>query len=386
MNERDPAPRFASAPTTRVAAALLACGWAANHFVALLPAYRVQLDLTAAQIASAFGVYACGLLPGLLRGGPLSDRRGRRAVLLPGGLVAVIGTLVLLLGRAHFAALLGGRLLVGLGAGAVFSAGSAWMLGLGGARASQQTGIALSLGFGLGPLASGAIGVVTGAPTAAPYLLLLPIVVAALLAAASVTARSGGAPARADAPPPAADAQAPMPMAAFLAQVAPVAPWIFAFPSLSFVTFAGEVSRGSARAPLLVGAVAAVTLLAGALAPRVLRGATPALGLAVGAVGIFGGLAAASAGWFGGVLAAGVLLGVGHGTVLAAALQLVAARVPDRVRGRYLGLTYALAYVGFAVPLLLAWVTPVLGETRAVVTLGALAAGLAVREVRRARR
>ena len=64
----------------------------------------------------------------------------------------------------------------------------------------------------------------------------------------------------------------------------------------------------------------------------------------------------------------------------------MAARVPDRVRGRYLGLTYALAYVGFAVPLLLAWVAPVLGEARAVAALGALALGLAARERLRARR
>ena len=302
------APRWFTAPTTRVAAALLASGWAANHFVALLPAYRAQLELSSAQVASAFGVYACGLLPGLLRGGPLSDRLGRRAVLLPGGLLLVVGTLVLLLGRERFAALLAGRLLVGLGAGAVFSAGSAWMLGLGGARASQRTGIALSLGFGLGPLASGAIGVGTGAPTSAPYLLLLPLLASALAAAASVTAGASSSSSRSTASGPAAGEGAPMRMGAFLAAVAPAAPWIFAFPSLSFVTFAGEVSRGSERAPLLVGAVAATTLFAGALAPRVLRGATPVLGLAAGAAGVFLGLFTARGGWFGGVLAAGVLL------------------------------------------------------------------------------
>jgi MFS family permease len=175
---------------------LFAVAWGANQFVPLLLVYRARLALDAAQLALLFGMYALGLVPGLLLAGPVSDRRGRRAVALPAACVALVASLVLGAGGGSFGALLLGRLLYGLGAGGAMSAGAAWVVELGdgapGAGARRAT-IALSAGFGLGPLVSGAVAQYLPAPTLLPYALH-----AALLGGLLIAAR--GAPISVTAP------------------------------------------------------------------------------------------------------------------------------------------------------------------------------------------
>jgi len=71
-------------------------GWAANHLAALLPVLRTAQSLSASLVAGLYGLYAVGLLPGLLLGGSASDRLGRRAVAVPGALLTAVRTLILL--------------------------------------------------------------------------------------------------------------------------------------------------------------------------------------------------------------------------------------------------------------------------------------------------
>jgi MFS family permease len=66
-----------------VALALLAVGWGANQFSPMLLVYRAELGLSAGDLALIFSLYAIGLIPGLLVGGPAADRYGRRRVVLP---------------------------------------------------------------------------------------------------------------------------------------------------------------------------------------------------------------------------------------------------------------------------------------------------------------
>src|SRR6188768_4327766 len=114
----------------RVGLLLFAVGWGANHFASLLQVYRERLALDAASPALLFAMYALGLVPGLLLAGPLSDRYGRRAVVLPSALAALVASALLGLSGSTFALLLGGRLLYGLGAGGVMSAGAVWLIEL----------------------------------------------------------------------------------------------------------------------------------------------------------------------------------------------------------------------------------------------------------------
>ena len=82
----------------RIAFAMFAVGWGANQFSPMLIVYRHELRLTAGEVAGLFLVYALTLIPGLLIGGPASDRFGRRAVVWPFVALSPLATLLLVLG------------------------------------------------------------------------------------------------------------------------------------------------------------------------------------------------------------------------------------------------------------------------------------------------
>ncbi|BBY25662.1 hypothetical protein MSTO_58670 [Mycobacterium stomatepiae] len=133
---------------------LFSTGWAANHFAALLPALADTRGLSRAALNGAFGIYALGLLPGLLASGGLSDRLGRRPVVLCGALVAALGNLIMLAQPDQTGILLG-RLILGVGVGLTVSAGTVWTAEVHGEGGAIAAGVALTAGFALGPLFSG---------------------------------------------------------------------------------------------------------------------------------------------------------------------------------------------------------------------------------------
>ena len=93
----------------RVALLLFVIGWGANHFGALLLVYRAKLHLDPAAPQLLFGIYALGLVPGLLLSGPLSDRFGRRTLVLPAAVICFVASAILGVGGDRFALLLCGR-------------------------------------------------------------------------------------------------------------------------------------------------------------------------------------------------------------------------------------------------------------------------------------
>src|ERR1700753_3600104 len=99
LRRRSPAPAAATRQCGAVLAVLLVSGWIANHFVALMPAISNRQHLSTATLDAIFGIYAVGLLPGLLLGGRASDALGRRAVALTGSAIAASGTVAMLLSQ-----------------------------------------------------------------------------------------------------------------------------------------------------------------------------------------------------------------------------------------------------------------------------------------------
>lgn len=177
-------------------------GWSANQFSALLGAYHSDLGLTEATTTALFGVYVLGLLPGLFLGGPAADRRGRRPVVFAALALSALSTVLLMAGSVATGLLWPGRFLTGIGAGALLSAGSAWIKELSSpphdthstpGAAARRSGLFLSAGFATGGLAAALIAQWAPAPMITAYLphLALSATAALLASRAPETARTG---------------------------------------------------------------------------------------------------------------------------------------------------------------------------------------------------
>jgi MFS family permease len=380
--------RAAAHAWQRLGLVLFAVGWGANHFASLLGVYRVRLGLDAAAPALLFGMYALGLVPGLLLAGPLSDRRGRRAIVLPAAVAALWASVALGAEGDSFRLLLAGRLLYGLGAGGVMSAGAVWLIELcrdapAGAGARRAT-VALSAGFGLGPLVTGVLAEYAPAPTALPYLVHVVLLALALVAARAVPDLSAGSD---TSPKPAEPARGPLlrielePAAwkRFWRDIAPMAPFVFGFPAIAFAALPSVLRGGLGRAPLVyTGVLCCITLAAGVLVQpatkRLDPGVAARVGMLVGAAGLALGAVVVATRAPAALLVVAPILGTAYGMCMTAGLQAVQRLARPEARGGITGLYYVLTYVGFAAPYLLALATRVV-PAAAALGVSALGAG-----------
>jgi MFS family permease len=363
-------------PWVRIALLLFCVGWGANHFVALLLVYKATLALDAAAPAALLGMYALGLVPGLLLSGPLSDRYGRRTIVFPAVAVTLAASALLGAGGGSFYALLAGRLLYGVGAGAAMNPGAVWLLELSagtapGAGARRAT-LALSAGFGFGPLLSGFLAQRAPYPTVLPYVVHLVVETFVFVLALRT-------------PAPPHPARRPGPLlrigldganrGPFLRGVVWMAPFVFAFPGIAFATL--PALAGGRIQPTRVGALAALTLAAGMAVQPFTRRIAPTVaaraGLLVGAAGVVLGTGAVA--WHATLplLAATALLGVGYGACMTSGLRLVETLSRPETRAGLAGLYYVLTYVGFATPLGLALAARRMPPTVALLGVAALA-------------
>ena len=368
---------------------MFAVGYGANQFVPLLAVYRRTLGLSDAQATAIFGVYALGLIPGLLLAGPASDRYGRRPLMIGFAGLSLLATAVLITGRWGTPGLYAGRLLTGVVSGAVFSIGTAWVKELSddappGAGA-RRGALALTAGFAVGPLIAGLLAQWAPEPELLPYLLHLLLATAALVLLP-----------RAPETVPVGVTRRPAPRRGlvlsarsrrFSRVVVPLGPWVFGSVTLVFTTLpahaAGPVWGLTVAFP---GALAALALGAGiAVQPlgRRLQDTSVARGTADAAASglalVTGGcLAAAAATAHPGVAAAtgaAVLLGAGYGLCILSGLREVERLAPAGELGSLVAIFYSLAYAGLAIPYLLALAAPHLGYPTALL-LAALAAAL----------
>jgi len=358
-----PSPAVADArrvAMTAATVALFGVGWGANQFAPLLLVYHRDLGVGEATLEAMFGVYAIGLIPGLLIGGPLSDRIGRRAVVLPAAALSVLATVLLMFGGQTIVALFAGRLLAGIVSGAVFSAATTWLretsLAAGvGASAASRTAAAMSAGFGLGPLVAGMVAQWAPAPTVLPYVphLLIMVVVLELVRRAPVDevrpmASVGGRRRLAIRSHP-----------RFRGIVVPLAPWAFAAPVIAFALLPAVTGLGDRDHGLvLAAAITAITALTGAAVQPVAR----RLGLSPIVLGC-GGLVTLAAGLGLGVVTVegrdwvlvptGLVLGCAYGLCLVGGLIEVQRLATPAELARATSVYYALTYLGFAAPYLL---------------------------------
>ncbi|WP_425833936.1 MFS transporter [Streptomyces fractus] len=372
-----PAPAKDPVHGGRAAWIMLASGWSANQFSALLGAYRSNLGLTESTVTGLFALYVVGLIPALLVAGPMADRRGRRPVALAALALNVLSTLLLMAGGLGATwLLLPGRFLTGVSAGALLAAGSAWIKELSGSP--RRSGLFVSAGFATGGLGAALIAQWAPWPMVTAYVPHVVLgVVAGALAAREPETQAGRRDVR-RAP------DGPHPTRAFRREVLTVAPWIFAAPTIGFVTLPGSLHEGL----ILTGVATAVVPGIGLLTAR-RAVASVAPGLVTIAVGAAVAAAAAGTGSEAVALVAAAILGAGYGLTLTYGLTRTVALAPAHQLAGWTAKFWTAAYVGMFTPYVITLVSraaPVPAVLVAVAVLAALTSWQASRPRRRTTR
>lgn len=323
-------------------------------------------ELTHHFLEAMFGLYALGLIPGLLLAGPLSDARGRRTVVVPAAGLSLVASALLIAGANSVALLFVSRLLAGISSGAVFSAGTAWLRETSlppvgnatHAQVARRAAIAMTAGFGLGPLVAGLLAQWAPDPRVLPYLPHIGLMVVVLLVLRN--------------PPETLDAGARAPLRLsvpgvrsrrFLGVVAPMAPWVFAAPAIAFALLPSVVGAEYATDGIaLAAAITALTALSGVLIQPLARrlddnprsNRAGIAGLLVLTAGLLLGALTAQADKIWLLVPCAVVLGCAYGLCLVAGLIEVQRLADPGALARLAAAYYALTYVGFAAPYLLA--------------------------------
>ncbi|MEO1063235.1 MAG: MFS transporter [Actinomycetota bacterium] len=362
-----------------VALALFTVGFGTNVSTPLLVRYQERLDLGQTTTLSIFVVYVAGILSTLLIAGPLSDRFGRRPIVVPFVAASGVASLILILGRDSLLALYVGRLLLGVVSGAVIGTGSAWIQEQAGRgnelRMASITTAVLYGGFGLGPAVTAAMEQLLPAPLVLPYLLHAAMAFALVPFVARVpeTHRpQRRRPLRIELGIP------PGRRTEFLLVLAPTAFWVYGFASSAFALFPVLLRDALDDVDVLVGgATAALTAWSGIMARPISerfgarRGSV--IGLWSGTIGLaFGAVAFATDVWPL-ILPAAVLVGASSGILLTAGLTIISESTGDDTRGALTSAFYVAAYLGMTVPVLVSLLGRVVSTTSALIIVTAVA-------------
>jgi len=284
----------------------------------LYAVYSQRFGFSSAVLTAVFALYAFVLVPALMLFGQLSDRLGRRIVLLMGLAAGAAGLVVFALAEST-TWLFAGRALQGLAVGMASSAATAGLVELEPARDARRpallAGLAQAGGSGAGPLVAGLLAEWAPDPLRLPYIVLLAATAAVALLALRVpepVTRRGGRW-RITRPAVPADIRRPFARVALTAAVLWAAVALF----LSIVpSYAATLLRTSNLA--LLGAITALMLAASCAAQvaahhGITSRRAQQAGVALLALGLAGLVAASPLGSLPLLLVAALLTGVGHG-------------------------------------------------------------------------
>jgi hypothetical protein len=251
-----------------------------------------------------------------------------------------------------------------------------------GAGARRAT-IALSAGFGCGPLISGLLSQYAPGPTVLSFAIHVAVL-GGMLVLVRRAPDTGGTGRRAAADSPGRPLfRIELDRAGwrrFARAVAPMAPFVFGFPAIVLAVLPGMLGGSLGGSPMAyTGVLSALTLAAGVLVQPFTRRFPPEaaarFGLIAGAIGIALGAFAVSSQMSVVLLVVAPILGAAYGVCMTAGLQMVQRLARPDARGGITGLYYVLTYIGFAMPYLLALATRI---TTPAVALGVTAALAAV--------
>lgn len=377
-----------------VAAGMFAVAWGGNEFTPLLVMYRLEHGFSAVTVDTFLFAYVIGIVPALLICGPLSDRLGRRPVMLPATAVAAAGSILIALGADAAGVLFGGRVLSGVALGIGMAVGGSWIKELSAlaprtvpGAGARRAAMSLTAGFALGAGVAGILAQWAPWPTHLAYLVHVGICVVAGIGMISVPETRPAVPREArvrlidDLKIPAASHRR------FLMVVVPLAPWVFGAASVAYAVLPSLMADRSGGHPIALSALMSVIALGAGFGiqavgrridtPNAARGALVALTILV--VGMLLAAWAASVLTIAAALIAAAVLGCGYGMALVSGLQEVQRIAgPDDLAG-LTAVFYSLTYLGFAIPAILSALTeqwPGVITYPAIFVFGAILAAL----------
>jgi MFS family permease len=365
---------------TGVALALVAFAFAVAALGATLPTpifplYQRQFGLSTAAVTVVFSTYAIAVVVTLLVAGGVSDRVGRKPVLIPGLLLSGTSAVVFLTAQGT-PALYVGRVLSGLSVGLFAGTATAMLVDLApGGRREVASSIAVAMnlgGLGLGNLVSGSLDEWVPHPTRTPFAVdlgLLALALAALMIAPETVRRK------------------PSSVILRLARLHVPAEIRGLFWQAAIAGFCGCAVSGlfGAVAPsvatqllgvhshALAGLVVALLFFASAAGQVTTPRLSHRTALMAGCISLVAGLVLLAASFllrsFAFLVLAAIVSGAGQGLAVGGGLTAVVARAAPGLRGEVASTYFVVMYAGLVIP--------VIGDGFASGALGLENAGLA---------
>lgn len=324
--------------------------------------YQKDDGFSSFMITVIFAVYALGVVLSLFLAGHISDRFGRRRIIVPAVLLNVLAMLVFMSSHALVLLLLA-RFLSGLGIGMLTATATAHITeldqaarpGQGSRRAEVVSTAANMGGIGAGPLIAGLLAQYASEPLRTPYLVMAFLLVIGLLMIVTVpesiadadTERWRYRPQRVVVPAEARGAYVAAAMTGFVGFA------MFGFFSAMAPSFlAGQLGLTS---HVLAGLVSFIAFGSCALFQIVTAGWSRHTQYLIGAIILAAGITLVAVGIAASVppvlLAGGFVAGGGVGSTFKAAIGTVVSIAPPESRGEALAGIFLLSYIGIAIPI-----------------------------------
>jgi MFS family permease len=350
----------------------------------LLPLYQRDFGLSTGTATLLFVTYTITVCPTMLIAGNLSDRLGRKRLLLPAMAVMTLASLVFALAES-VPMLFAGRVLQGLAIGGFLGVGSAFVVDH--ARrdskplAAALAGVAFRLGFGLGPGMAGITAQYAANPRHFVFEIHIVLMIIGMIAIATASEtllrRPSPGPFRIRIGVPRGQALG------FLTFVAPAA-FMMSFVEgtvLSVVPiFVVQTLHVDNLA--IVGLIGFLVLAVGGVAPFVARNLEPrrsvTIGVACSAVLSFLIVASSQLDAVGLVVFAAGAIGFINGFILYGGTVIAATIVPIQERGKLMSLVYTFAYAGTVPTVALGYLADAIGLTASLLIFSLAAATLAL--------
>lgn len=358
-------------PWFLVAIAVFAVAWGGNQFTPLMVMYRLNGDLDLVFIDLLLLIYALGIAPALLISGPLSDRIGRKPVMLSAPVFSIVGSALIAAGETTGPLLLVGRALSGVGVGIVMAVGGSWVKELSDPRfdakakstsGAKRQSMALTLGFGIGAGIAGSLAQFAPLPGQLPYILHIVLTVPTIVAMVVVpeTRQSphlaGGSRETILQSLRTPSVKSPR----FLLVAAMVAPWVFGAAGVAYAIIPSLMQQEVGQPVFFSALITFFALLFGfgiqQFGPRIAsdtsaRGALVAMGIVIVGMGLAMWMSASPT--ILSAVVAAMVLGMGYGLSMFTGLIEVQRIAGPRELAGLTGIFYCLTYIGFAFPAIL---------------------------------